>query len=52
VGFWTPGTEWRGVDVAPDGDRLVLLRTVTQGVPGEDVRLDVVWVEGFFSEVE
>lgn len=33
-------------------DRFVLLRTGTQGVPGEDVRPDVVWVEGFFSEVE
>lgn len=52
VGFWTPGTEWRGVDVAPDGDRFVLLRTGTQGVPGEDVRPDVVLVEGFFSELE
>lgn len=33
-------------------NRFVLLRTGTQGVPGEDVRPDVVWVEGFFSELE
>jgi serine/threonine-protein kinase len=50
--FWAPGTEWRPIDVAPDGQRFVLLRSAAQLGAAEEVASEIVLVEGFFTELE